>query len=180
MWGSAGFVRIYGHMIHRRPTDTAVAIGCLYRDRREGYRHGGRQAVRKRQQCPPRTVDRAGHPRPRHALPDCPTLFGTLVGKGLLSLWDILVEWHRCCPLHRGINARCYPPPGVQRTAPRCPTPATDGSRRLPFNRQGRCLPSLYSTNQITAKSVFAITPELQLRQPRTWLSGNTLIALQS
>ena len=33
------------------------------------------------------------------------------VGKGLLSLWDILVEWHRCCPLHRGINARCYPPP---------------------------------------------------------------------
>ena len=26
MWGSAGFVRIYGHMIHRRPTDTAVAI----------------------------------------------------------------------------------------------------------------------------------------------------------
>ena len=78
MWGSAGFVRIYGHMIHRRPTDTAVAIGCLYRDRREGYRHGGRQAVRKRQQCPPRTVDRAGHPRPRHALPDCPTLFGTL------------------------------------------------------------------------------------------------------
>ena len=103
------------------------------------------------------------------------------VGKGLLSLWDILVEWHRCCPLHRGINARCYPPPpGVQRTAPRCPTPATDGSRRLPFNRQGRCLPSLYSTNQITAKSVFAITPELQLRQPRTWLSGNTLIALQS
>ena len=78
VWGSAGFVRIYGHMIHRRPTDTAVAIGCLYRDRREGYRHGGRQAVRKRQQCPPRTVDRAGHPRPRHALPDCPTLFGTL------------------------------------------------------------------------------------------------------
>ena len=53
MWGSAGFGRIYGHMIHRRPTDTAVAIGCLYRDRREGYRHGGRQAVRKRQQCPP-------------------------------------------------------------------------------------------------------------------------------
>ena len=40
-------------MTHRRPTDTAVAIGCLYRDRREGYRHGGRQAVRKRQQCPP-------------------------------------------------------------------------------------------------------------------------------
>ena len=78
MWGSAGFVRIYGHMTHRRPTDTAVVIGCLYRDRREGYRHGGRQAVRKRQQCPPRTVDRAGHPRPRHALPDCPTLFGTL------------------------------------------------------------------------------------------------------
>ena len=79
MWGSAGFVRIYGHMIHRRPTDTAVAIGCLYRDRREGYRHGGRQAVRKCQQCPPRTVDRAEHPRPRHALPDCPTLFGTLL-----------------------------------------------------------------------------------------------------
>ena len=78
VWGSAGFVRIYGHMTHRRPTDTAVAIGCFYRDRREGYRHGGRQAVRKRQQCSPRTVDRAGHPRPRHALPDCPTLFGTL------------------------------------------------------------------------------------------------------
>ena len=71
VWGSGGFVRIYGHLTHRRPTDTAVAIGCLYRDRREGYRHGGRQAVRKRQQCPPRTVDRAGHPRPRHALPDC-------------------------------------------------------------------------------------------------------------
>ena len=81
VWGSAGFVRIDGHMIHRRPTDTAVAIGCLYRDRREGYRHGGRQAVRKRQQCPPRTVDRAGHPRPRHALPDCPTLFGTLLNR---------------------------------------------------------------------------------------------------
>ena len=81
VWGSAGFVRIYGHMIHRRPTDTAVAIGCLYRDRREGYRHGGRQAVRKRQQCPPRTVDRAGHSRPRHALPDCSTLFGTLRGQ---------------------------------------------------------------------------------------------------
>ena len=48
MWGSAGFVRIYGHRIHRRTTDTAVAIGCLYRDRREGYRHGGRQAVRNR------------------------------------------------------------------------------------------------------------------------------------
>ena len=78
MWGSAGFVRIYGHMIHRRPTDTAVATGCLYRGRREGYRHGGRQAVRKRQQCLPRTVGRAGHPRPRYALPDCPTLFGTL------------------------------------------------------------------------------------------------------
>ena len=89
VWGSAGFVRIYGHMIHRRPTDTAVAIGCLYRDRREGYRHGGRQAVRKRQQCPPRTVDRAGHPRPRHALPDCPTLFGTLV----LRLGNCLRTW---------------------------------------------------------------------------------------
>ena len=24
-------------------------------------------------------MDRAGHPRPRHALPDCPTLFGTLL-----------------------------------------------------------------------------------------------------
>ena len=81
VWGSAGFVRRYGHMIHRRPTDTAVAIGCLYRDRREGYRHGGRKAVRKRQQRPPRAVDRAGHPRPRHALPDCPTLFGTLRGQ---------------------------------------------------------------------------------------------------
>ena len=83
VWGSAGFVRIYGHMIHRRPTDTAVAIGCLYRDRREGYRHGGRQAVRKRRQCPPRTVDRAGHPRPRHALPDCRQVR----------------RLHRCCPL---------------------------------------------------------------------------------
>ena len=82
VWGSAGSVRRYGHMIHRRPTDTAVAIGCLYRDRREGYRHGGRQAVRKRQQCPPRTVDRAGRPRSRHALPDCPTLFGTLLERG--------------------------------------------------------------------------------------------------
>ena len=142
MWGSAGFVRIYGHMIHRRPTDTAVAIGCLYRDRREGYRHGGRQAVRKRQQCPPRTVDRAGHPRPRHALPDCPTLFGTLVGKGLLSLWDILVEWHRCCPLHRGINARCYPPQGYNAPPPVAQHQQRTAAGAFPSTARGGACPA--------------------------------------
>ena len=60
---AADSYRRYGHMTHRQPTDTAVAIGCLYRDRREDYRHGGRQAVRKRQQRPPRAVDRAGLPK---------------------------------------------------------------------------------------------------------------------
>ena len=84
-WGvpkSVGQWRIRAEIWPHDPqiaTDTAMAIGCLYRDRREDYRHGGRKAVRKRQQQrPPRAVDRAGHPRPRHALPDCPTLFGTL------------------------------------------------------------------------------------------------------
>ena len=50
------------------------------------------------------------------------------VGKGLLSLWDILVEWHRCCPLHRGINARCYPPP--RGTTHRPPLPNTSNGRQ--------------------------------------------------
>ena len=81
---SAGFVRIYGHMIHTdgQPTplwQSGASTGIVERvidmvvDKQFASVNN----------CPPRTVDRAGHPRPRHALSDCPTLFGTLLVLGV-------------------------------------------------------------------------------------------------
>ena len=79
MWGSIGFVRMYGHMIHRRPTEPL-------------WQSGASTGV----VMSPRTVDRAGHPQPRHALRDCPTLFGTLPVAGTSDATIDSVAPKRC------------------------------------------------------------------------------------
>ena len=64
------------------------------------------------------------------------------VGKGLLSLWDILVEWHRCCPLHRGINARCYPPQGYNAPPPVAQHQQRTAAGAFPSTARGGACPA--------------------------------------